>query len=275
MPEFPSINGSNEAISSTLAATTFPTAQPDCTTAGADTKSAYVELISAANNTIETESIIVYGLQHSGTARYMLMDIAIGAASSEVNIVENLWVMGNNNRGMCVYHIPIKIPLGERVSCRAQNSTAADNIYISITLQSKPFMYGNSYSGCDTYGANTTDGTGTETDSGGTPNTKGSWVEFTSSCTNAIKAIGIQTRQDNTAAARAAFKTDIGIGGSGSEVVLIPDLLSATNSREAESFATKFYPCDIPAGTRIAVRHQSSNTNSVDRLQDHILYCLY
>jgi hypothetical protein len=125
------------------------------------------------------------------------------------------------------------------------------------------------------YGTNTADSGAVSVDPGATINTKGSWTQIVASTTNPIRMlmVGIGNGANAT---RTAYDwlLDIGIGGSGSEVVILADQhLEAHTSDDLMSptFIGPF-PCNIPAGTRIAARSQCSGNDAADRLCDVQIY---
>jgi hypothetical protein len=99
--------------------------------ASANVKGAYTELIAA------TAKRSVCMIVHLGivptVAIYYLVDIAIGAAASEVVIVPDLHVWHSNSQTTPIT-IPIMIPPGTRISARCQASTGSKTIQIAISL---------------------------------------------------------------------------------------------------------------------------------------------
>lgn len=84
-------------------------------------------------------------------------------------------------------------------------------------------------------------------------NVKGSWTQL-------IAATAAQWDRlrfaDHGFDSTAGWLTDIGVGGSGSETVLIANLMGAsTSTTMSEGVLT--LPCNIPAGTRISARIQN------------------
>lgn len=89
---------------------------------------------------------------------------------------------------------------------------------------------------------------------------KGSWAQVISSLTNDTFGLLININSNTGAAASRNSVIDIGIGGSGSEVVLIPNLIAgnAVIYTVGGSGLWYYFPVAIPAGTRIAVRAQGT-----------------
>jgi hypothetical protein len=89
----------------------------------------------------------------------------------------------------------------------------------------------------------------------GAANTKGNWVQLIASTAKDICGLLIGSKYPSV-----ACDIDIGIGGAGSETVLVPDILiqASTGTPFDRSL---FVPIFIPVGTRIAVRAQSTNAS--------------
>ena len=212
---------------------------------------------------------------HLAHGRY-LTDLAIGAAGSEIVIIENVyswqrdWVQGQG------YYFPISIPAGVRLSARAQGTPANG--------ASRPVIVGERAGSntipmvaqTATIGAVTADSAGTSIDPGATGDTKGAWVELSSSCPFDAKgfcfAIGDQgiTRQ----AAVYYWRLDIGVGAAGSEHVVFGDW-----SFNCYSSASELHPnvsrvsyCPIPKGERISARALCNQAHATGRLFDVIVY---
>ena len=62
------------------------------------------------------------------------------------------------------------------------------------------------------------------------------------------------------------YMADIGIGAAGSEVVIINNLSYTTKGLNYANAASIFIPVNIPKGTRVAVRAQSSTGNKESQL---------
>ena len=99
-----------------------------------------------------------------------------------------------------------------------------------------------------------------------TANQKSAWTELTAATPFDLHGFLIQTGECNPT---ATYLVDIGIGPSGSEVVLWPDLLMGANGQM--SLNVTWVPLFIPAGTRIAARVQSSTGDSTDKARWRIL----
>lgn len=89
----------------------------------------------------------------------------------------------------------------------------------------------------------------------GASNTKGAWVEVVASTGFNATLIDLIILGTGTSGSSRHMLFDIGIGGSGSEVVLVPNILVGT----ANSMRRYTLPLWVPAGTRVAVRYQCTD----------------
>jgi hypothetical protein len=102
--------------------------------------------------------------------------------------------------------------------------------------------------------------TGASVDVSSANNSKGSWTQLVASTPYGTAAIQILVK----VTANGFTALDIGVGGSGSETVVAPDVLLAMDS---VALYTLTLPLAIPAGSRIAARIAGSNnfaTNTVE-----------
>lgn len=84
---------------------------------------------------------------------------------------------------------------------------------------------------------------------------KGSWTEIYASTTANASwlVLSVATTANN------ATCVDIGVGGSGSEIVIIPDLMGGLHSLSTMPGLVYTIPVRIPKGSRIAARAQGAN----------------
>lgn len=111
----------------------------------------------------------------------------------------------------------------------------------------------------DTYGEVTSTSLGTTITASGSANTKGAWTQMIASTEHDARGIGISlvTPDDAASPARWDGLIDIGIGGAGSEQVLVPNLLLSAVF-EGGNGKYFWFPLFIPKGTRVAARMQCS-----------------
>lgn len=93
---------------------------------------------------------------------------------------------------------------------------------------------------------------------------KGAWAQAIAALANDTYGLIVTIHNSATSAANRHYAVDIGIGASGSEIVLIPNLIGSS----AAAYGTVggghhyYFPVFIPAGTRVAVRAQGSVTTT-------------
>lgn len=245
--------------------------KPVTSSASANTKGTWVEL--AASTTHDASAMLVW-LTNSLDLRDHLVDIGIGAASSETVLINNLFKgEATDLRGPNPYFFRVPVPKGARLSARNQCSTGSNLVTVHLQV-----FYGNYSPGrgvVQTFGAETANSGGTAIDPGGTVDTKGSWVELSASTDHDISELvfGIGSRRNN-GQQRSNALFDVGVGAAASEQVILPDIQLGVNDL-ADGYRPNTlgpFPASIPGGSRVAVRAQSNTTNATDRLFDIVLY---
>lgn len=229
----------------------------------------YTTLI--ASTAFDAEAVRLVVMIGTGTAD-ALVDLAVGAALSEQIIVNNaLCSRGTQGPVMATLLFPVRIPAGSRLSARSQCTTGARVTSIWAQLISAGSLGPHATERIETLGAATADSGGTSIDPGGTANTKGAWVELSASTSFDYQgfALGIGS-QNNGAPGTFAWLVDVGIGGAGSEQVVIPNLI--LRDRGGISGSHEWFDCPIPGGSRVAGRAQCNGTDATDRLFDIALY---
>jgi hypothetical protein len=240
----------------------------------APSKGAYVQLI--ASTLFRYNRIVVYPSYSTDSGLDFLVDIAIGAAGSEVIILADLFKesWGQITALGPIYDFNIDIPAGTRISARcAGYAYNTKKTSVGVHLMNTGF-YKNHLGIVDNYGLNAADCGGVSIDPGGTANTKGAWSQITASTTRTIRELmTVFGNQRNTGRALYHWLVDIGIGGAGSEVVIIPDIpFNCGANLTLYPVNSVLYPVAIPAGTRLSVRAMCSGNDATDRTFDAILY---
>ncbi len=121
------------------------------------------------------------------------------------------------------------------------------------------------YGRATTYGAATASSTGTSLTAPGSTNTKSAWTQITASTTNTIRALtacAVQRSGDTTLLSRTGL-IDIGVGGAGSEQVLIPNMPFIADAAEWMTCPAVTIPANLPPGTRLAARSQATSTTDL------------
>lgn len=90
---------------------------------------------------------------------------------------------------------------------------------------------------------------------------KSAWVELLASTDHDSYGLLLMVNLSFTAGAGRNFVLDIGIGASGSEIVVIPDLICGMANPYPNALYF-YFPLFVPAGSRVAVRSQANIANS-------------
>lgn len=110
--------------------------------------------------------------------------------------------------------------------------------------------------------------TGTTVTANASPHTKGNYAQITAATTYPVVGMWIDIPPTS---ATNDYLLDIAIGGAGSEQVIIANIhIPSTHGGTAQGFQAAF-PCEIPAGTRVSARIQSSGGGSTCIIVIHLL----
>lgn len=227
--------------------------------ASADTKGSYVELI--ASTAFHASAIMVQNGAHA-TGTVFLIDIAVGAASSEQDIIGNLFRGGKSDYILAPI-FPISVAAGSRVSARCQDDVGSGAVDISVTLIGNTLLNSASLSRVTAYGASTSTSAGTAVTPGS--NTKGSYAQLTASTTAPMRSCIVVVSGADVALPNAAGLADIAVGAATSEQVLIPnlryELMASLDTLLPQCWGP--FPVNVPSGTRISARAAASNTQGL------------
>jgi hypothetical protein len=102
-----------------------------------------------------------------------------------------------------------------------------------------------------------------------TPHTKGSWSQIIASTSNVTTLIRFFIAGVNVSTADSATLLDIGVGASGSETVIVPDLAIGGSSGSFYSV-----PVEIPSGSRIAARIQGVRASQTATINSRDFFAL-
>lgn len=234
------------------------------TTGAANTKGSWAEII--ASTSISAEWITIT-LDSQENDQPFLVDIGVGAAAAESAVISNI-PFTSNATTVKSFTLPLTIASGSRISARAQAVTSTRSIDVSVHL-SDTASFGTSASNI-TLGSDTANSLGTVVDPGGAANTKGSWVELSSSTSDDIDllAVFIGPNANAVIGVTGYFLVDIGIGAAASESVVIANIPYTQNSFEDPIYSPIIFFLNIPSGTRVAARAQSTEIDATDRLID-------
>ena len=192
-----------------------------------------------------------------------LVDLAIGTqGGAQSTILNNLPLPGDSST-FIHYTLPLRVSSSVPLSAALQSNVAGISASISISLHAGGFAKLSSYSYAKVYGADTSISNATEVIPGAT-NVKGTWVEICPSLDFNASAVLICTFPFGTMT-DSNFLLDIGIGSSGSEQVILGDLMlggeSTDNCLTPNTIGP--LPAGLPMNTRIVARVQSSDVSSI------------
>lgn len=215
----------------------------------------------------------------NASAESYLMDIGVDDGSSNVFVIApDLRVPGLRiaRSGAMHFQLPLHVPQGKQLAFRCQSASGTNGVRIICGGSSNGIYGAQGYSRMVSLYTPAAGSRGITIDPGGTANTKGSWVQMTSSSSDRVVGLmmAVGDAGDIARAAAQNIAIDIGIGASSSERVVVPDITftADTNSDQWGPRVTGIYPCDIPSGTRFALRSQCSVNTASDRLIDCTLH---
>lgn len=239
-----------------------------------DAKGTWVEIASSIGIDAKFAHVIS---RYDGisTSPSGLIDIGTGTSGSEVVLMPDIFFESGPSFDdrMAHWNYPsVDIASGTRIVGRAEAEEAGGFVVYEIIiiladtaireLTSPTFV---------TYGitSGSAGSKGTQVDPGATANTKGSWVELTSSFSATGEIVSFSIGDDrNSALTDAQWLVDIGIGSEGSEAVVIGDFLlgaDATCDAILPTVVGPFPAADLQ-GERVSARAQCTLTNATDRL---------
>lgn len=209
-------------------------------------------------------------INRSTGVRKFLLDIAVGAASSEVDIIQNYEAQSGDDLVGCtgLVDIPIAVAAGVRLSGRVQASTGSAVLDVAIYPYKKDKVP-TLYTAATAYGHSTSTSSGTTIDPGAVVNTKAASYTTVATLTNAVR--GLIIRVGNRANQNPVFshwKIDIATGGVGAEVNLFPDLMFQCGGAGGDMLLPGQWllPVALAAGTRLSARAASNINDATDRL---------
>jgi hypothetical protein len=212
------------------------------------------------------------------------IDVAVAPSGSEASgiliqnlIVPMLVVFGEH------FLLPVgQIPAGSRIAARFASSFASDTVALSLVGFDSGWSSASNGGLWDTYGWSGSGAIqGFAVDPGATINVKGSYVALSTSVTNDLSGFFITWDVQNRASSTGSYMdylVDFALGGIGSEVVILPNVMIARNSFTGGVLygpqTTPFLPIPIAAGSRLSCRAQAYNVTALDRILGVSVYGL-
>jgi hypothetical protein len=217
----------------------------------AHTKGSWSQVIASTAAQGSWLHVLCSGFNTAATNTASLIDIAIGASGSEVAIISNVAVGGSAG---LYFNFPVQIPSGSRLSARIQSvvtggKTGSVNLFVIDAGD-----YAVSPTSVDVIGTSTATSEGTSFSGA-----SGTWVEATASTSQRYRAVSfVPSLHDSDVATITNSIADIGVGAAGSEVAFgssryntnLNEFIANADPRGLDPLGR-----DIPAGSRLAVRH--------------------
>lgn len=247
-------------------------------TAAGPSKGSWVEI--AASISFDYSAVIINSCSEAvGSNKLYLIDVGVGVSGNERVVIEDLFLDASKVQGHMGknFVLPIGIASGARIAIRVQcagGGFVTNHIVIGLA---GGFLFQPGFSRLLAWGE--TGGVrGTTVDPGAVLNTKGSWTEIIASTFKDIGGLMIVIGDDNSGTKSGTTRclVDLAIGASGSELIILADLanMAGTGVDQRRPRLLGPVPIDIPAGTRIAARAQSSQVSTGSRELDMIVYGL-
>jgi hypothetical protein len=241
--------------------------------AGANAKAAWTQL--TASLSIPGQGVMVCLFASTNTARTYLVDIGVGPANSEQVVIANLLTTLGTDGNYRYFYFPLSSPQSSRIVARYQSNSATSTMIVGLWVFSQGIIASSPYSRIETIGADTSDSGGTQVVPGAS-HTKGNYAVL-GTTTRDIYELALATANsagDYTVGTSQTHAYDIAIGPTGSERIIIPDLL-APMSTVTDAVSTRnwpTFPVHIPARTQISMRAQSSQA-SVENFDAVVFGC--
>lgn len=224
-----------------------------------NTLGSITQLIASTNIDADTIEVYLHSSRTSATITDALVNVYIGGSGSEVVLLPNLqagWLMQTTSAmapGL-TYRLPVKVPLGSRISAAIQGVVASQTVYCLVTLANSGTASWSG-SGVEAVGASTANSRGTVVTPGST--SEGSWTTLGTTVRAFRQVFVVVSGNQDTSAATRLVSVDIGTGST-----LIPELENFTYQQDSSEYWTDMLTqprwCSIPAGTVLQVRAQSS-----------------
>jgi hypothetical protein len=234
-----------------------------------NTKGAWTQLEAA---TAQDHGMLVIqpdDVQVSATNTSTLLDIGVGAAGAELVILPNV-NMGGWGHGT-LFSAPLFIPEGSRVAVRIASVIASKAFSMRVNFIPCPTM-ADAAQFCETWGASTATSQGTTLTTPSVAGTKTAWQQISAGITRDTSWIAwsLANAGTNISANKGGF--DIGYGGAGAEQPLVQDARWEQLGTEQFRPCHFVVPCNLPAGTRLAVRWDSTGTTAAS-VANAVVHC--
>lgn len=248
-----------------------------------NTKGAWEELVASADRDWYGFWLTFWGTTNNPSAvnAAALCDIGIGGAGSEQVLIGDL-VKGNLSTlstaafgflpAPAIY-FPLQLAKGGRLSARVQTETSGRTLRCKVWGESGASVPKSVFSGCDTYGANSSSASvGTSLSSNASANTFGSWTNVGGTTTRDYKGFCVSHQAQNaTVLNNRVYIIEFGYGGMALSWCMAA---SGTNETWATAFEAQAVIQNIPAGTQLQAR-VSCGTASNTETPSVAIHCFY
>lgn len=246
----------------------------------AHTKGSYTELTASTGSASDGFLLTLGRTNNAGTDALdvrFLVDIATGAAGAETVVHPDAFFNNGNQRSLSRSSVPRAIATSTRIAARCQDATGGLSIEVALHLWEIGTSSLSALGTITTYGATTASTRGTTLNAGAVANTKGTYVQLTSSTSQATHMVEVVSINNNSAYIDAKFLLDLATGAAGAETVVLPNLPYVTSSSSTKDnwlspMHTPPVPLAIATATRLAARIQSTSTGAGSRIMDAIVH---
>lgn len=231
----------------------------------AHTKGSWSQVVASAPYDIGMLWLYSADNNASNTDTGQLLDIGIGAASSEQVLVPDILSGYSTLAAAYGMFIPIFIPEGTRISARIQAAVSSDTLVLKMGY----FEAGGypTYQYCENLGSNTST-------SGGTDVEGGSWIELKASTDLPLDAFVAMADLGAATLGGDRATNNIGIGAAASEVQIYPPINDSGTAQTdgwivasgSQEDITDLFPRGIlpgirrvPSGTRVAIQQPTGD----------------
>lgn len=227
----------------------------------AHTKGSWTQIVASTSAETALIALTVTDAQINAGECSVLLDLATGAAGSETAIMENAAVGGatipsfGTARGSSgiVLPLPVRVASGSRLSVRIQSNVASRTCRVVHALMQLPGRQTLPAS-VDILGASVATSRGTALSGA-----SGSWTQIVASSSQRYRALYAVPSCIGTDLLSISPVLEIGYGPAGSEISVGKQAVSFLNTEAASHFVSIGMnlpiACDVPAGSRIAVKH--------------------
>jgi hypothetical protein len=223
--------------------------------------SAYGSLVQlTASTASDAQRITLYSTVITNSlSNNFYITVMIGAAGSEVAIISDFYMCFDARE---ILTFPLQIPAGTRISAKLWSDGGTDTFKLGIGLFDSAFSVPEGYAGVESVVGAAPNITGNN--ASGTSGTYGSWAQVVASTSRDYKGlIPFVAGPSGNVFTGCLFQ--IGVGGAGSEVAILPDQMAINFSGGTRgAVSVPFIPYPVPKGTRLSFQTTVSGTVAIN-----------